>query len=773
MHRNPALLVFLLLPLLHPLAAQDLKKGNSLEAQPRTPAAQLATFKPAPGFLVELVASEESGLPKPVSVAFDDAGRMWAVTATEYPRDMDPGVWTRPGRDRVVVFDDPLGPGPHTARTFADGMVLPLGVLPMRGGAIVAQGPEILFLSDTNRDGRADTRQVLLRGFGVQDTHTLPHQLEHYPGGWIVFSQGVLNNGTAVTTTGREVNFDKTVIAKFRPDGSDLRILGAGLNNIWAWVQDRGGRVFFHEANDFGYSLVPFEEDTSYPSFIKRLVHPDSPYHPPTTPNLSLGGTGFSGLALSDDRSGSFPDPWHNVFFVANPITRSIHCVSGTLGTNGVHRFEQRPDLLTCDDEYFRPVALRFGPDGCLYVVDWYNRIISHNEVDRNHPARDKTRGRVWRVRHQSQTRHRAPNVAAAPTPALLRHLQAASTWEMRAAWHQIQERQATELIAPLARLVATSGQPEDVRIHALWALEGLGHFDPELWETLLASPSANLRHEAVRALSSVRCPLDTAFRLLQPLAAEPAFRVRYAILRHFRDSPEPVTPEQWAWLQQWRSEPDLKNTVKGWDRDYLAPGGTYEAAFQNLLLQMVAEKGRPRVNVATSSRWNRVLRPAPQPDPTDRKRRQERVASLSRHLATTTSPQPGRGADLFARNCATCHTTANDGRGFAPSLAGSRHRTTEAILTSLVDPSQAVEAVFRPYHVETLDGESHSGFLSDESSESLTLRLADGSSRAIPFKSIREAGYLEGVSLMPDGLTDGLSADEVADLVRHVQALR
>ena len=91
-----------------------------------------------------------------------------------------------------------------------------------RTGVIVAQGPEILFLDDTNGDGKADTRKVLIRGFGVQDTHTLPHQLEHFPGNWIAFSQGVLKNGTAITTPGKQVNFDKTVIARTRPDGSDL-----------------------------------------------------------------------------------------------------------------------------------------------------------------------------------------------------------------------------------------------------------------------------------------------------------------------------------------------------------------------------------------------------------------------------------------------------------------------------------------------------------------------------------------------------------------------
>ena len=316
--------------------AQELKQGNNAAAQPRTPAEQQASFTVPPGFSVELVASEETGLPKPINIAFDDAGRMWSMTATEYPRDQDPAVWQTAGKDRVVVFDQPLAPGPHAARTFADGMVMPMSVLPYRNGAIVAQGSEMLFLEDTDGDGQANRRSVLLHGFGVQDTHTLPHQLEFLQGNWIVFSQGVLNNGTAVTATGKQVNFDKTVVARFRADGSDLEVIGAGLNNIWCWAQDRTGHVFLHEANDLGYSLVHFERDTTYPSFIKRLVHPDSPYHPPTAPNLSLGGTGFSGLAISDDREGSFPNPWHNVIFVANPITRKINTVSATRGTNGV-----------------------------------------------------------------------------------------------------------------------------------------------------------------------------------------------------------------------------------------------------------------------------------------------------------------------------------------------------------------------------------------------------------------------------------------------------
>ncbi|MFO1460669.1 MAG: PVC-type heme-binding CxxCH protein [Verrucomicrobiota bacterium] len=754
------------------VGAQELKTGNSADAPPRTPAEEQRSFTVPPRFTVELVASEETGLPKPVSIAFDDSGRMWAVTATEYPRDQDTNVWNHPGRDRVVVFDAPAGPGPHTARTFAEGMVMPMSVLPYRDGALVAQGPEILFLQDINHDGRADRRTVLLKGFGVQDTHTLPHQLEFFPGNWIVFSQGVLNTGTAITTRGKQVNFDRTVVARFRPDGSDLEILGTGLNNIWCWVQDRQGQVFIHEANDFGYSVVPFEQDTSYPSFIKRLVHPDSPYHPPTAPNLSLGGTGFSGLALSDDSEGSFPPPWHDVLFVANPITRRINAVRVTLGRNEVYHFEPLPDLLSSNDDFFRPVAIRFGPDGCLYIVDWYNRIISHNEIDRNHPARDKTRGRVWRVRHESQSRKTPPDVASVPTTALMAHLQAPGTWEMRAAWHQIVQRNARELIPELAAQIRRKETRDDVRIAALWALEGLGYFDAPLWKALLESTNASVRFEAVRALSSVQPPLGEVYGLLQPLSEEPTHRVRHEVIRYFRDCPEPLTPSQIAWLERWRTKPDLSKTVKGWDRDYLQPGGVYEDAFQNLLLQMITEKGRPRPPAPTSSRWSQVLnRRAPRSDG-DRQRMADRISQLRTRVDSAPAPDLGRGQVLFQSTCAGCHSVRGDGTGFGPSLSGSRNRTTEAVLTAVLDPNQAVESAFRIYHVETADGESYDGFFGEETPDALTVRFAGGTQQVIPVRSIRSAGYIDGQSVMPEGLLDGLSEEQVIDLVRYVRSI-
>lgn len=146
---------------------------NSEHVSAQKPEAQRQAFHLAEGFELDLVASEETGLPKPVMATFDDAGRLWSVTATMYPADKDETIWKQPGKDRIVVFDTPTQRGPQTPRVFADGMVLPMSVLPRGRGAFVAQGPEIIFLDDKDGDGRADDRRVLLRGFGTQDTHTL------------------------------------------------------------------------------------------------------------------------------------------------------------------------------------------------------------------------------------------------------------------------------------------------------------------------------------------------------------------------------------------------------------------------------------------------------------------------------------------------------------------------------------------------------------------------------------------------------------------------
>jgi putative heme-binding domain-containing protein len=233
-----------------------------------------------------------------------------------------------------------------------------------------------------------------------------------------------------------------------------------------------------------------------------------SPYQPfiPSLHEFRVGGTGISGTAFADDASGSFPDEFKNVAFLANPITSSINAVQIVRNPDGSVSAKHLPDLLTSEDDWFRPVNMEFGPDGSLYIADWYNKIISHNELPTTHPDRDKSHGRIWRIRHISQKPRLIPDLNVVKTEELVNHLKSPSLWEKRAAWHQISDRPISEtksLAADLVAMASDQSQDEVTRIHALWSLEGIKHDDAQLLSSLLKSPLHDLRREAVRSLAS------------------------------------------------------------------------------------------------------------------------------------------------------------------------------------------------------------------------------------------------------------------------------
>jgi putative membrane-bound dehydrogenase-like protein len=747
------------------LPAAALKSGNALDAEALSAEEQQKLFTLPEGFSIELVASETTGLPKPVSIAFDDAGRLWSETATMYPRDMDADIWKTPGKDRVTVIDAPHLRELQPVRTFADGMVMPLGVLPYADGALVAQGPEIHFLEDTDHDGKADKRTVLLKDFGVQDTHTLPHQLVRLPGGRIGFSQGVLNSGNLTDAAGRGHAFNKTLTASMTPQGTDLRITSAGLNNIWSWAQTRSGRVFIHEANDLGYSLVPFEEDSSYPSFIASKLHPESPMHPATALGLNLGGTGFSGIAVCDDRAGSFPAPWKGELFVANPVLGTVHAVAGTEDKDGVWSFKKHGDLVACADPMFRPVCVAFGPDGCLYIADWYNRIISHNEVARDHPARDKEHGRIWRVRHNSQPPANITDYTRTQIDQLPAALTSDSTWAMRAAWHQMAQRQDKSVIPALLKLLGDEQMPADVRIAALWSLEELGYFDAALWKTLLTQSDADLRREAVRALTTLKVPQPEAAPLLKNLASETAWTVRYEVLRYFRRAEGKVASETLAWLRGWSATPATKTKAQGQKGEFLALDGSYQRAFQDFLMKLAETK--TQLPVMEESKWGRVI--AKNPTPADPLAMAERIAAVK---AALPNAKPEDGHVLTESICLNCHALGGKGVGFAPPLDGSSSRDLDGLLTAIVDPNAAMENVFRTFRIVTKDGGTIEGFYQGETREAITLLLMGGVPQVIPIKNIERAGYIEGQSMMPD-ITGSMTPEQVASIAAYLRSLR
>lgn len=530
----------------------------------RSPEGELAGFKVPEGFVVELVASERDGVIKPIDLTFDDAGRLWTQTAQMYPLDpvmdirwddllrlmdnkearekhpafkrmLDLYQGRTKGLDKILVLSDLYGGKSAKVSVWADGLAIPMSILPYKDGAYVAQGSELFFLKDANNDGKADERVPLLTGFGFTDTHTMAHVLIRGPGDWIHFSQGALNKGEVSSLkSGATLPVNYSKIARFSLDGSKLELVNAGLNNIWGFQLRHNGQWYGTEANDLGYSIVPMEPGTAYPGIGNERLRDYQPWMPELH-KFRVGGTGISGLAFADDISGSFPAQWKDVAFLANPITSTINAVRIVRNADGTVSAEHLPDLLSSEDKFFRPVNMEFGPDGCLYIADWYNKIISHNEIPTSHPDRDKTHGRIWRIRHVSQQPRPVPDLTKARAKDLPDYLKSPSIWAKRAAWHQLSDRPAKETgkLAPaIVKLAGDASLDEITRILALWSLEGIKHYDDKLMNALLSSPADNLRREAARSLTSFGLSPAAMATALQPLIEDVNPMVRSQVLR-------------------------------------------------------------------------------------------------------------------------------------------------------------------------------------------------------------------------------------------------
>jgi len=502
-------------------------QGTSLSA-----AEQMKKFHLPEGYEIELVVQESEGLGKFVSVYFDQRGRMWTQTALEYPVDSNENpaaaeaVYAGKGKDKVLVYPReslnakiPEG-GLTNATVFVDGLAIPLGILPWGNGdtCYIQHGHDLKLYKDTNGDGKADTFDVVLTGFGVQDSHLFPHQFTRAPGGWIWMAQGLFNN-SQVRKPGSDkfVDWPKCSMARMRPDGSEFEVISTGPNNIWGLVITGEGETFIQEANDYGYPVMPFHEYAYYPGGMEALKKSYQPDFPPTA-EFRMGGTGLSGLALIENGtlspaqvgvkasadSGGAPDrlkaglqPMYSMA-VANPITSKIQTI-GMHRDGAYWKLDQLPDLITCDDPFFRPVALTNGPDGCIYIVDWYNKIISHNEVPRAHPDRDKTRGRIWRVKPVVRESSRSgvvniPDFTKLSADELVGMLGVEPVGKAHLAWQTLGDRDNRQSDV-LKLLNSKASSPAQV-IQASWCA-GTG------MTQLLSSDSALIRAEGVRSTAS------------------------------------------------------------------------------------------------------------------------------------------------------------------------------------------------------------------------------------------------------------------------------
>lgn len=377
--------ILLLTALAVPASAQP---QHIAPTEARTPAEQQKGFKVPDGFAVQLVAAEPQ-IDKPIQIAFDARGRLWATTSRHYPFPAPEGE----AGDKLYVLSD-FGPDGKAAKVqvFADDLNIPIGVLPLPDGnsCIVSEAGRVLKLTDSTGDGKADKKEVLLKGFEFVDTHGMTNSFLLLPDGWVYATHGFRNNSEVVGTDGSKIRMQSGNTYRFRPDGSRLQHWTFGQVNPFGLTFDP--YLNLYTADCHSKPITQLIRDGYYQSFGKP--HDGLGFAPHVTDHQH-GSTALCGLAWYE--ADHFPKEFQGRMFLGNVVTSRVNA-DKIVWKGSTPVAEEVPDFVVSEDPWFRPTDIQLGPDGALYIADFYNRIIGHYEVDLKHPLRDKERGRIWRV---------------------------------------------------------------------------------------------------------------------------------------------------------------------------------------------------------------------------------------------------------------------------------------------------------------------------------------------------------------------------------------
>ncbi len=482
-----------------------------------TPEQEQQRFRLPPGFVIQLVASEPQ-IQKPINLAFDARGRLWVTHSVEYPF---PASGDRPARDGISVLED-FGPDGRARKVtrFAEGLNIPIGVLPLGDGheAIVWSIPHIWKLRDTDGDGRADQREVLYGPFEYVDTHGNQNAFRLGLDGWVYACHGFRNH-SRVRLRGQGpvvVEMQSGHTYRFRQDGSAIQVWTYGQVNPFGMCFDRWLNQY--TADCHSRPIMMLLPGAYYESFGKP--HDGLGFGPEMTRH-SHGSTGIAGIAYYDAEQ--FPPPYRDCFYVGNPVTGVVH--RDTPVWRGSSPWVERPeDFVRCDDLWFRPVDIQLGPDGALYIADFYNCIIGHYEVDLRHPRRDRFRGRIWRVVYVGQENRPqlSPirDLTRLTCEELVDLLKDSNQTVRTLATHQLVERFGKKALSVLQQRAKTPLQ----QAHAVWVYLRCGSLN-ELAVDQIATADPLVQVHYLRALA----------RHQQWTAEQQAFLVRSLI------SPDPM----------------------------------------------------------------------------------------------------------------------------------------------------------------------------------------------------------------------------------------
>ncbi len=485
------------------------------------------------GFHVELFVSEPELGGKPIAMTWDERGRLWVAETIDYPNELQPaGV----GRDRIRICEDTNGDGRADKFTvFADKLSIPTSMVFSRGSVIVQNATETLVLTDTNGDDVSDKREVLISGWELGDTHGGVSNFQYGLDNWIWAMQGY-NNSKPVSGGVEQEQF-RMGFFRFRPDGSKVEFIRSTNNNTWGLGISEEGLIFGSTANGNPSVFMPipnryYERVRGWAPSLTLSSIADTNQFKPITKNIRQvdnhgGYTAGAGHALYTGRQ--YPrEYWNRTAFVNGPTGHLV----GTfiLDREGSGYKSRSPfNLFASDDEWSAPIMSEVGPDGCVWVIDWYNYIVQHNPTPEGFKTgkgkayetklRDKKHGRIYRIVYDKNPLAPTPNLAQATGSELVDALQHPTMLVRKHAQRLLVERGDLTVESRLCELINDPSVDEvglNVgAIHALWVLDGLGLInDKHPLATKVATaamdhPSPGVRRNAITVLPRVRESVD------------------------------------------------------------------------------------------------------------------------------------------------------------------------------------------------------------------------------------------------------------------------
>lgn len=528
------------------------RTGFIAPAGPLSPEEERATFVLPPGFEAQLVASEPE-IAKPMQLAFDERGRLLVSTSTEYPLGAPEG---EAPADRIMLLEIDGATGRAAkVSVFAEGLNICSGIEALPGGrVIVANAPDILLLTDTDGDGASDTREVLYTGFARDDTHELPNSFTWGIDGWLYGLQGHVNVSDVKDKQGATVRIAHGGVYRLRADGSRIEPWARGMSNPWGLAFDRAQEAYGSDCES--RPIWHLVRGLPYQGFLQEEDPLGFAPHVTEDPH---GASGFAGLVYYS--ADAFPAEYRDCLYLGNPITGRIH--RDRPGVAGATRpMARQEDFLVSSDPWCRPVDVELGPDGALYVADWYNRIIAHVEVDLAHPERDKSRGRIWRIVYRGKDAAAQPTQdgpmardwSRAALAELAEALGEANAWTRRTAAAQLRARFPEEAARVAGRLLVADSPGALRRLEALWLLRTLDVLTPEQALAVLGDPDPAMRRQALRIVEEMGLDAGTLRTRLMAMLEDPDASVARDAALALGRMPAPET--FWAVVKKRRLAP-------------------------------------------------------------------------------------------------------------------------------------------------------------------------------------------------------------------------